>query len=216
LPFCNLRFLSDFAGAKYGYFCRQQFYKGPRMKNIAILASGEGSNALRIIEHFRGSDKARVALVISSKGEAPVVEKAMMANVPVMILASKREFAKPAFTAFLKKQNIDLIVLAGFLFLIPGHLISAFPNKIINIHPALLPKHGGKGMYGHKVHEAVLGAKDKESGISIHYVNERFDEGKVIFQATCAVDANDTAETLAHKIHQLEHAHFSKVIEGLV
>jgi phosphoribosylglycinamide formyltransferase 1 len=186
------------------------------MKNIAILASGEGSNALRIIEHFRGSSKAKVALVISSKGEAPVVGKAMMADVPVMVLGNKKDFQKPAFTEFLKKQKIDLIVLAGFLYLLPDHLIKAFPNKILNIHPALLPKHGGKGMYGHKVHEAVLGAKESESGISIHYVNERFDEGEVIFQAKCTVEPGDTPDSLAKKIHALEHEHFPKVIESLV
>jgi phosphoribosylglycinamide formyltransferase 1 len=186
------------------------------MKNIAILASGEGSNSLKIIEHFRGSTKAQVALMISSRGDAPVVEKAMLAGVPVMVLGNKKEFTKPAFTAFLKKQKIDLVVLAGFLTLLPDHLIKAFPNRIINIHPALLPKHGGKGMYGKKVHEAVLAAREKESGISIHYVNERFDEGEVIFQAKCAVDANDTPETLSRKVHALEHEHYPKVIESLL
>jgi phosphoribosylglycinamide formyltransferase-1 len=186
------------------------------MKNIVILASGEGTNAMRIIGHFRESDKARVGMVISSKGEAPVVGKAMLAGVPVMILDSKREFSKPAFTAFLQKQKFDLIVLAGFLYLLPHHLTKAFHNRIVNIHPALLPGYGGKGMYGHKVHEAVLAAKEKESGISIHYVNERFDEGEVIFQAKCPVDANDTPDTLAQKIHALEHEHYPRVIEKIV
>jgi phosphoribosylglycinamide formyltransferase-1 len=193
---------------KYLYFYR--------MKNIAILASGEGSNALNIIHHFHADDKARVGLVISNKGTAPVVEKAMLADVPVMILTQKPEFYRPAFTEFMLKQKFDLIVLAGFLLLLPEKLVKAFPKKIVNIHPALLPSHGGKGMYGNKVHEAVLGAKAKESGITVHYVNERFDEGEIIFQARCAVDANDTPETLAQKIHALEHEHYPKVIEKLL
>ncbi|HEY6160805.1 MAG TPA: phosphoribosylglycinamide formyltransferase [Bacteroidia bacterium] len=186
------------------------------MKNIAILASGEGSNALNIINHFGSNDKARVGLVISNKGTAPVVEKALLANVPVMILTQKSEFYRPAFTEFMLKQKFDLIVLAGFLLLLPETLVKAFPKKIVNIHPALLPSHGGKGMYGNRVHEAVLGTKAKESGITIHYVNERFDEGEIIFQARCAVDATDTCETLGQKIHALEHEHYPEVIEKLL
>ncbi len=186
------------------------------MKNIAILASGEGSNAMNIIEHFRFNANAKVVLVISNKGEAPVVEKAVMTNVPVMILAKKNEFNNPKLIAFLKKQKIDLIILAGFLLLLPEDLIKAFPKKIVNIHPALLPRHGGKGMYGSKVHEAVISAKDKESGISIHYVNERFDEGEVIAQFKCPVEAKETVETLSEKIHSLEYKHFPEVIEKLI
>ena len=186
------------------------------MKNIAILASGEGSNAMNIIEHFRFNANANVVLVLSNKGEAPVVEKAVMTNVPVMVLAKRNEFANPKLIEFLKKQKIDLIVLAGFLLLLPDNFVTAFPKKIINIHPALLPKHGGKGMYGAKVHEAVLSAKEKESGISIHYVNERFDEGEVIAQFKCAVDPNETIETLSKKIHVLEYKHYPEVIEKLL
>lgn len=186
------------------------------MKHIAILASGEGSNAMNIIEHFRASEKAKVVLVLSNKGDAPVVEKAIMAGIPVMVLAKKNEFANPALVEFLKKQKIDILVLAGFLLLLPDNLIKAFPKKIINIHPALLPKHGGKGMYGIKVHESVLSAKEKESGISVHYVNEKFDEGEVIAQFKCPVDPADTTETLSKKIHALEYKHYPEVIEKLL
>lgn len=186
------------------------------MKNIAIFASGEGTNALNIIEYFRKSGTAQVAILICNRGTAPVIQKAMLAPVPVMLITEKKEFENPRLVEFLQKQKIDLIVLAGFLALLPEGIIKAFPGKIINIHPALLPKHGGKGMYGHKVHEAVLGANEKESGISVHEVNERFDEGKILFQSKCAVDKNETVESLSKKIHTLEQEHFPKVIEALL
>jgi len=183
------------------------------VKRIVILASGSGTNALNIIRYFKNNGKAEVILVISNKGNAGVLEKATLENVPVMVLNKKEHFAEKKFSEFLLKQKIDLIVLAGFLLLIPEHLTKAFPNKIINIHPALLPKYGGKGMYGAKVHEAVINNKDKESGITIHYVNERYDEGGIIFQTKCEVVSADTPETLAQKIHALEYEHFPKVIE---
>ncbi|MEW6469056.1 MAG: phosphoribosylglycinamide formyltransferase [Bacteroidota bacterium] len=186
------------------------------MKHIAILASGSGTNALNIINYFKNSDKARVALVISNKSKAGVIEKAMLADVPVMLLTGRNHFEDKRLSGFLLRQKIDLVVLAGFLLLVPPHLVAAFPNRIINIHPALLPKYGGKGMYGMKVHEAVIANKEKESGITIHYVNEKYDEGQVIFQARCPVEAGDTPETLAQKVHQLEYEHFPKVIEKLL
>jgi len=186
------------------------------VKHIAILASGSGTNALNIINYFKNSDKARVALVISNKSKAGVIEKAMLADVPVMLLTGRNHFEDKRLSGFLLRQKIDLVVLAGFLLLVPPHLVAAFPNRIINIHPALLPKYGGKGMYGMKVHEAVIANKEKESGITIHYVNEKYDEGQVIFQARCPVEAGDTPETLAQKVHQLEYEHFPKVIEKLL
>jgi len=186
------------------------------VKRIAIFASGTGTNALNIIRYFKNNGKAEVILVVSNKGNAGVLEKATLENVPVMILNKKEHFAEQKFSEFLLKQKIDLIVLAGFLLLIPEHLIKAFPNKIINIHPALLPKYGGKGMYGVKVHRAVIDNKDKESGITIHYVNEKYDEGGIIFQAKCEINSSDTSEILAQKIHVLEYEHFPKVIEKIL
>lgn len=186
------------------------------MKKIAILASGEGSNAMNIIHHFNNGEKARVSLLVSNKGDAPVIERAMLADVPVMVLDNKKEFSKPGFIKFMAKQKFDLIVLAGFLLLLPEKLIKAYPDKIVNIHPALLPKHGGKGMYGINVHHAVLEAKEKESGISIHFVNEKFDEGKVIFQAKCNVSDNETLGSLVEKVQALEHEHYPKEIEKLL
>lgn len=186
------------------------------MKHIAIFATGKGSNALNIINYFKNSISIKVTLVVSNRSDAEVLEKAMLAGIPVMVLESKKEFSQPAFIEFLKKQSIDLIVLAGFLLLLPENLVKAFHQKIINIHPALLPKYGGKGMYGMKVHEAVLKNKEIESGISIHYVNERFDEGEIIFRQKCPVDASDTPASLAAKVQQLEHEHFPKIIEQIL
>lgn len=186
------------------------------MKNIVIFASGEGTNALNIIRYFKGSEKARVALIVSNRGAAPVLSKAALEGVPLMILDKKEYFEAPEFSEFLQKMNTDLIVLAGFLWLLPARLVKAFPDKIVNIHPALLPKYGGKGMYGLRVHEAVIGNKEKESGISIHYVNEHFDEGAVVFQAKCSVNPGETPASLAAKVHLLEHEHFPKVIEQIL
>ena len=186
------------------------------MKRICIFASGSGTNAHNIIRYFKKSEKAEVVLVISNKQSAGVLQKAVLENIPAMLLAGKSYFEDKKLSEFLVKQKIDLIVLAGFLLLIPEHIIKAFPNKIINIHPALLPKHGGKGMYGMKIHEAVIRNKEKESGITIHYVNEKYDEGGIIFQARCEVTPSDTPETLAQKIHAFEYEHFPKVIEKLL
>lgn len=186
------------------------------MKHIILFASGSGSNVENIINYFQHHKDVKVTYVISSRGTAPVVEKALLKDVPVIILGKRAFFGEESFIKFLKHTKTDLIVLAGFLNLLPEELIRAFEGKIINIHPALLPKFGGKGMYGRKVHEAVLAAGEQESGISIHYVNERFDEGEVIFQAKCKVDENETPESLAAKIHKLEHEHYPKVIEEIL
>ena len=185
-------------------------------KNIAIFASGEGTNAQRIIDYFKNSEKIHVALVVSNKETANVLNRAKAASIETYLL-SKADFVENDTTIrFLKSKNIDLIVLAGFLWMIPENLVKAFPNKIINIHPALLPKFGGKGMYGMNVHNAVIQAKEQQSGISIHFVNEHYDEGEVISQHTCAVSENDTPESLAVKIHDLEYEFFPKAIEKVL
>lgn len=185
-------------------------------KNIAIFASGEGTNAQRIIDYFKNSEKIRVALVVSNKETANVLNRAKAASIETYLL-SKADFVENDTTIrFLKSKNIDLIVLAGFLWMIPENLVKAFPNKIINIHPALLPKFGGKGMYGMNVHNAVIQAKEQQSGISIHFVNEHYDEGEIISQHTCTVSENDTPESLAIKIHELEYEFFPIAIEKVL
>lgn len=186
------------------------------IKNIAIFASGEGTNAQSIIDYFKKSDKVKVALIVSNKKDANVLNRAKKENTPTLIIDKYSFFESDETINKLKSLNIDLIVLAGFLWMIPPTLIKVFPEKIINIHPALLPKFGGKGMYGMNVHKAVIDAKEKESGISIHYVNENYDEGKIIVQHKCKVDENETPETLANKIHELEHNFYPKVIEYIL
>lgn len=186
------------------------------MKKIAIFASGAGSNAQKIIDHFRHSDVVRVKLIVCNKPVAGVLKIAEKERVPSLLIEKEEFFRGNAYTDELKAAGIDWIVLAGFLWKIPAALIRAFPGKIINIHPALLPKYGGKGMYGHHVHQAVIDNKEKESGITIHYVDEVYDHGQIIFQATCPVRENDTAETLAQRIHVLEHKHYPEVIGQLL
>ncbi len=186
------------------------------MKNICIFASGGGSNAQKIIEYFKDSTKVTVALIVSNKPEAGVLQIATHHHIPVLIIEKETFFRGNAYVDELKEAAIDLIVLSGFLWKIPTALIHAFPQQIINIHPALLPKYGGKGMHSQHVHAAVLAAGDKESGISIHLVNELYDNGKIIFQASCPVNENDSPETLAKRVLQLEHTHYSKVIEKLI
>ena len=185
-------------------------------KRIAIFASGAGSNAQKIIEYLQLNKKIQVALIVCNKPEAGVLQIAKKNNIPTLLLEKEQFFRGDAYVGYLKNYQIDFIVLAGFLWKIPEALITAYPNNIINIHPALLPKYGGKGMYGNFVHEAVIANKETESGITIHFVNEHFDEGKHIFQAKCAVVAKDTSESLAAKIHQLEHEHFPRIIEETV
>lgn len=185
-------------------------------KNIAIFASGEGTNAQNIIDHFKSFDNIHIAIVISNKPQANVLNRAKAMGVPTLIIDKNVFYESDAVVQQLKNLNINLIVLAGFLWMIPESLVKAFPNKIINIHPALLPKYGGKGMYGMNVHKAVIEAKEKESGISIHFVNEKYDEGEIIEQHKCSLTENDTAETLAKKIHQLEFDFFPKAIEKIL
>lgn len=186
------------------------------MKRIAVFASGAGSNARKIIEHFKGNNAVTVALIVSNKPTAGVLQIATEHHIPTLIIEKEQFFRGNAFVDELKEAGIDFIVLAGFLWKVPVALIKAFPQQIINIHPALLPNYGGKGMYGNFVHAAVIANKEKESGISIHYVDELYDHGAVIFQATCEVKADDTPDTLAARIHGLEHLHYPKVIEQLL
>ena len=186
------------------------------IKNIAIFASGEGTNAQTIIDYFKSSQQIKIALVVSNKSTANVLNRAKNNSIPTLVIDRNSFYESNSVVKQLKNANIDLIVLAGFLWMIPENLIKAFPNKIVNIHPALLPKFGGKGMFGMNVHKAVIEAKEKESGISIHFVNEHYDEGKIISQHKCEVLDKDSAEDLAKKIHQLEYDYFSKTIEDLL
>ncbi|MBV9986851.1 MAG: phosphoribosylglycinamide formyltransferase [Chitinophagaceae bacterium] len=183
---------------------------------IALFASGTGTNAEKIIDHLRDHPSITVALVVCNKPGAGVLQVAERNGIPVLLIEKERFFRGDAYLAELAAYGIDFIVLAGFLWKIPESLIRAFPRRIVNIHPALLPKYGGKGMYGSKVHEAVLAAGEKQTGITIHYVNEHFDEGEHIFQASCDLAETDTAEDIARKVHALEHEHFPQVVERLV
>ncbi len=186
------------------------------MKKIAIFSSGTGSNAAKIIAAFKEHPDIHVSLVASSKAEAGVLRIAAANDITSVIIEKERFYHGDGYVPFFQENGIDLIVLAGFLWKIPNALIEAFPNHIINIHPALLPKYGGKGMYGHYVHQAVIDNKEKESGISIHYVDGHYDNGDIIFQARCPVMENDTAESLAKRVQALEHEYFPKVIEELL
>lgn len=187
------------------------------MTNIAIFASGSGTNAEAIMEHFAHSTSARVALLLSNRADAFALKRAERFGVPTTVF-TREEFRDPAgkVARLLKEHQIGFIVLAGFLWLVPDYLTSAYAGRIVNIHPALLPKFGGKGMYGHHVHEAVLAAGESQSGITIHLVNERYDSGDILFQATVPVTPDDTPDSLAEKIHILEHRHFPTVIEQTI
>jgi phosphoribosylglycinamide formyltransferase-1 len=185
------------------------------MKYLAIFASGSGTNAQNIIEYFNEKGIAEVSLILSNDKDAYVLERARKHNIPTVTFNRKTFYETDVILDLLREKQIDLVVLAGFLWMIPGNLLRAFPNGIVNIHPALLPNYGGKGFYGMKVHESVIAAGEKESGITIHYVNEHYDAGQIIFQATCPVLAEDTPESLAIKVHALEYAHFPRVIAEL-
>ncbi len=183
---------------------------------IAVFASGSGSNAQRIAEYFAGTGVLEISAIYCNNPEAYVLERAKLLEIPT-VLFNRGEFYTSSFVLDdLKTRKIDWIVLAGFLWLIPESILKAFPQRIINIHPALLPAYGGKGMFGMKVHKSVIAAGEKQSGITIHHVNEMYDEGDIIFQATCQVHGGDTPEMLAAKIHELEYEYFPVVIEKLV
>ena len=186
------------------------------MKNIAIFASGSGTNAENIIRFFRMDPGIKVQLVCSNKPGAKVLERAENLGVRTCTFNRQEFYDTEYVLEKLQSEGIDFIVLAGFLWLVPENLINAYPDAIVNIHPALLPKYGGKGMYGTRVHAAVIANGERESGISIHYVNERYDDGNIIFQATCPVEGTDTPDSLAEKVHALEYEHYPRVIGEVV
>lgn len=185
-------------------------------KRIAIFASGSGSNAQKIMEHFKYDDRAEVALILSNNPDAYVLQRADNFEVPTHVFDRHILYQTDEIVELLTKLQIDLVVLAGFLWLVPQNLLKKYPNKIINIHPALLPAYGGKGMYGDRVHQAVLDAGETESGITIHFVNEQFDEGELIYQARFRIEPGDSLEIIKFKGQQLEHLHYPKVIENLL
>jgi len=186
------------------------------MKNIAIFASGSGTNAENICEYFKDNTFINISLILTNNSYAGVIERAKNYNIDTFIFNREMFYMSDEINKLLESRNIDLVVLAGFLWLVPENLIRSYPNKIINIHPALLPKYGGKGMYGMNVHNAVIANKEAQSGISIHLVNEEYDDGQIIFQAKCEISPNDTPDTLAKKIHSLEYKHFPTVINTFI
>lgn len=187
------------------------------MKNVAIFASGEGTNAENLFNYFNNDKRVKFKLVVTNSDTAGVIDRAekYKKNVQIISKTALTEYTDKIIE-FLQAENIELIVLAGFLLKIPEAFIKAFPNQIINIHPSLLPKYGGKGMHGMNVHKAVIENKESESGITIHYVNEEYDKGEIILQARCEVKENDTPETLSAKIRTLEFEYFPKAIEKLI
>ena len=186
------------------------------MKNIAIFASGNGTNAERIAKYFAENPNVSVRIILTNNPKAFVIERAKKLSIPAFVFDKDTFFKTDEVLQVLLNKKTDLVVLAGFMWLVPGYLIQAYPGKIINIHPALLPKYGGKGMYGHHVHEAVLKNREKTSGITIHYVNEKYDEGQIILQKEIPVLENDTPDTLASRIHELEYEYYPRVIEELL
>ncbi len=183
--------------------------------HVAIMASGAGTNAQKIIDYFKNSKRVKISLIGCNNAHAGVLKIARHENISSLIL-EKEKFKSAGYVEEFKKLQIDFIVLAGFLWKVPPILINAFPGKIINIHPALLPAYGGKGMYGDAVHNAVIASKQKESGITIHYVDDKYDHGTIIFQATCPVEKSETATSLANKIHALEHKYYAVQIKKLL
>lgn len=186
------------------------------MKNIAIFASGNGTNAQRIVEYFSDNKNINICLILSNKKDAFVLQRAKNLNIHSIYFNRSDFYETDKINNILRQNSVDLIVLAGFLWLIPLKLIKEFNGKIINIHPALLPKYGGKGMYGDKVHKAVIESGEKESGISIHFVNEKYDDGKIILQKKITILSDDDHESIAKKIHQLEYKYFPQVIENIL
>ena len=186
------------------------------MKSIAIFASGSGTNTENLIRFFRTNPSGRVKLVLTNKSDATVIKRAQTLDIETVVFNREQFDQTGEVLSILLERNIDFIVLAGFLWLVPDLLLEKFEGKVVNIHPALLPKYGGKGMYGLRVHEAVVASDDKVSGITIHHVNQKYDEGNIIFQATCKVENSDTPDSLAKKIHTLEYEHFPRVVESLL
>lgn len=185
-------------------------------KRIAIFASGSGSNAQKLMEHFKHSNEVEIVLVLTNNPDAYVLQRADNFEIPSHIFDRNEFYQTDNILDLLKNLEVDLIVLAGFLWLIPTNLLAEYPGRIINIHPAILPKHGGKGMYGDHVHRAVLAAGDQEGGITIHYVDENYDEGEYIYQAKYRIDKDDNLEMIKFKGQQLEHLHFPRVVESIL
>ncbi|MEE4177487.1 MAG: phosphoribosylglycinamide formyltransferase [Bacteroides sp.] len=190
-------------------------HKGAKIR-LAMLASGSGTNVANFIEYFRLHDIIEVALVVSDNPDAMVLKRAAKTQVPHVVVHKEQWKDQELVMGLFRQAQIDFVVLAGFLSLVPSYLILEFPGRIVNIHPALLPKFGGKGMYGMRVHEEVIRQGEYQTGISIHYVNERYDEGEIIFQAGFDIEPDDTPETIALKTHQLEYKHYPRVVEELV
>jgi formyltetrahydrofolate-dependent phosphoribosylglycinamide formyltransferase len=220
IPFGKFRFFTNYIrkmGGKMG-FSRQK--AGKALKNeivhITIFASGNGSNAQQIIDHFRSHSYIKIVLVVSNNPKAAVLDISRQEQIPFLIVEKEKFTTGDAYLHQLIEKKTDIIILAGFLWKLPASLVNAYRDHIINIHPALLPKYGGEGMYGRYVHQAVLDNKEKETGITIHLVDEIYDHGKIIFQARCPVMENDTAITLAKRVQQLEHEHYPKVIEQVL
>ena len=186
------------------------------MKHISIFASGKGSNAQKIKQHFSNHPEIKVELIVCNNPKAGIIELAAEWKIPLLMITKEDQKNPQHLLNELLKYKIDWIVLAGYLWLIPELLIKKFPNQIINIHPALLPKYGGNGMYGMKVHEAVKSANEKQTGITIHLIDEEFDKGEIIFQASVLLNENDTPDSIAEKVHQLEHKHFAQEIEKII
>lgn len=186
------------------------------MKRIAILASGTGSNARKIVEHLQGNKHIEVALIASNRKSAGVLEMAAGQGIATRVITRTDFYSSDTFLTDLQKTDIDWVILAGFLWLVPTNLVQAYPNRIVNIHPALLPAYGGKGMYGINVHKAVKENKEVVSGMTIHLVNEKYDDGAIIFQGRTDLDSKDTAEDIAAKVLKLEHEYYPIVVEGLV
>ncbi len=186
------------------------------MKKIAIFASGSGSNAQKIMEHFKKNKYGEVALILTNKPDAYVLQRADNFEIPSHIFDRKEFYETDRIPRLLKSLKIDLVVLAGFLWLIPKNILEAYPKRILNIHPSLLPKYGGKGMFGNKVYEMAFNNQDLESGITIHYVNENFDEGEIIYQAHYRIEPKDDLKMIHYKGQQLEHHHYPRIIENLL
>ena len=183
---------------------------------IAIFASGSGTNAEEIIKHFQNHESISISLILSNNPKAYVLERALHHKIPQFVFSRDTFYKEKTVDEVLRLNGINFIVLAGFMWLIPERFVKNYPSKIVNIHPALLPKYGGKGMYGSYVHEAVVKNREKESGITIHWVNEAYDEGNIIFQTKCKVDPKDNADDVANKVHKLEYEFYPKIIEKVI
>jgi phosphoribosylglycinamide formyltransferase-1 len=186
------------------------------MHRLAIFASGSGTNAENIIRYFQNKPQIKVTCICTNRADAYVTERVRPYNIPVLVFSRQDFYETEKVLDYLKENKIDWIILAGFLWLIPSNLIERYNSRIINIHPALLPKYGGKGMYGSSVHKAVIENQEKQSGITIHFVNNEYDKGNIILQVSCDIDPADTPDSLASRVHALEYEHFPKVIEEVI